>query len=137
MASTGIYQMFISVTFCILSFCTLPFIPQEELALNFPQITRSQLPPFRVPQNTPSHLSEMLVYCGQTARWIKIPLGTEVSLGPGHIVLDGDAALVPKGAQSQFSAHACCGQAAGWMKMPLGVEVGLSPGDIVLDPACP
>jgi len=37
------------------------------------------------------------VYCGQTAVWIKMPLGTplgtEVDLGPGHIVLDGDPAL--------------------------------------------
>jgi len=29
------------------------------------------------------------VYCGQTAGWMKAPLGTEVDLGPGHIVLDG------------------------------------------------
>jgi len=28
------------------------------------------------------------VYCGQTAEWIKMPLGTKVGLGPGHIVLD-------------------------------------------------
>jgi len=28
------------------------------------------------------------VYCGQTAEWMKTPLGTEVDLGPGHIVLD-------------------------------------------------
>ena len=35
------------------------------------------------------------VYCGQTARWIKMPLGVEVGLGPGHIVLDGDPALPP------------------------------------------
>jgi len=27
---------------------------------------------------------------GQTAGWIKMPLGTEVGLGPGHIMLDGD-----------------------------------------------
>ena len=33
-----------------------------------------------------------LVYCGQTVGWIKVPLGTEVGLGPGHIVLDGDSA---------------------------------------------
>jgi len=32
------------------------------------------------------------VYCGQTAGWIKMALGTEVGLGPGHIVLDGDPA---------------------------------------------
>ena len=35
-------------------------------------------------------LSVTLVYCGQTVGWIKMPLGTEVDLGPGHIVLDGD-----------------------------------------------
>jgi len=29
------------------------------------------------------------VYCGQTARWIKMQLGKEVDLGPGDIVLDG------------------------------------------------
>ena len=36
------------------------------------------------------------VRCGQTAEWI--PLGMEVDLGPGHIVLDGDPAP-PKGVQ--------------------------------------
>ena len=30
------------------------------------------------------------VYCGQTAGWMKMPLVTEVDLGPGHIVLDGE-----------------------------------------------
>jgi len=29
------------------------------------------------------------VYCGQMARWIRMPLGTEVGLGPDDIVLDG------------------------------------------------
>ena len=37
------------------------------------------------------------VYCGQTAGWIKMPLGTK-GLGPGHIVLHGDPAP-PKGTQ--------------------------------------
>jgi len=36
------------------------------------------------------------VYCGQTARWIKMALGMEVGLGPGHIVLDWDPAPLPK-----------------------------------------
>jgi len=36
---------------------------------------------------------------GQMAGWIKIPLGTEVGLGPGDIVLDRDAAPPQKGAQ--------------------------------------
>ena len=30
------------------------------------------------------------VYCGQTAGWIKMPIGTKVALDPGHIVLDVD-----------------------------------------------
>jgi len=40
-----------------------------------------------------------LVYCGQTVRWIKTKLGMQVGLGPGHIVLDGDPAPLPNGAQ--------------------------------------
>ena len=35
------------------------------------------------------------VYCGQTAAWIKLALGMEVALSPGHIVLDGDSAPPP------------------------------------------
>ena len=30
------------------------------------------------------------MYCRQKAGWIKMPLGTEVGLVPGHIVLDGE-----------------------------------------------
>jgi len=37
-------------------------------------------------------LSVTSVYCVQTLEWIKMPLSMEVSLGPGHIVLDGDPA---------------------------------------------
>jgi len=40
-------------------------------------------------------LSVMLVYCGQTVRWIKMILGMEVGLRPDHIVLDGDPAPLP------------------------------------------
>jgi len=36
------------------------------------------------------------VYCGQTVGWIKMKLGMEVGLGPGHIVLDGDSAPLPQ-----------------------------------------
>jgi len=36
-------------------------------------------------------------------------LGTQVGLGPGHIVLDGNPAPPPpKGHSPQFSAHICC-----------------------------
>jgi len=47
-----------------------------------------------------SLLSVMLVYCGQTVGWIRMPLGIEVGevgLGPGDIVLDGDPAPHGKG----------------------------------------
>jgi len=66
-------------------------------------------------------------------------LGTEVGLGPGHIVLDGDTAQSKKGHTPQLSAHVHCGQMAGWIKVPLGTEVDLGPGDMVLygDPAPP
>ena len=71
-------------------------------------------------------LSVMLVYCGQTAGCIKMPLGMEAGLGPSHIVLDRDpAAHTKRGTAHQFSAHVCCGQTAIWIKMPLGREVGL------------
>ena len=55
------------------------------------------------------------VYCGQTAAWIKMPLGTEVGL-------DVDPATRQKKGHThptQFLAHVYCGQMAGWMKTPL------------------
>jgi len=81
-----------------------------------------------------SCLSVTFVYCGHTVGWIKLKLGIEVGLVPGHVVLDGDPALLPQsGTAPQFSARVYCGQTAGWMKMPLGIEVGLGAGDTVLD----
>jgi len=64
-----------------------------------------------------------------------MPLGMEVGLSPGDIMLDWDPAPPPqKRAQSsQFSAHVYCGQTVGWIKMALGMYVGLGPGHIVLD----
>ena len=44
-----------------------------------------------------SCLSVTLVYCGQAVGWIKMKLGMQVGLGPGHIVLDGNpASPLPK-----------------------------------------
>ena len=40
-------------------------------------------------------LSVTFVHCGQTVERIKMKLGMQVGLGPGHIVLDGDPALLP------------------------------------------
>ena len=62
-----------------------------------------------------------------TAGWIKMPFGTEVGLGPGHIVLDGDPApplpkqhrpppilgpclLRPNGRPSQLLLSTCANQ---------------------------
>ena len=68
-----------------------------------------------------------------------MPLGKEVDLGPGDIVLDGNSARPQRGAQHPPFWPTCCGQTAAWIKMPLGKEVDLGPHDIVLDgdPAFP
>ena len=72
------------------------------------------------------------------AGWLKIPLGMEVDLGPGRVVLYGDPAPPPQkkggaAAAPQFSAHLCCGQTAASIKMAFGIEVDLGPGNKVLD----
>ena len=57
---------------------------------------------------SPSPQFSAHVYCGQTAGWTKMALGTDVCVDPGHIVLDGDwgpAPLPKKGQSPQFSAH--------------------------------
>ena len=41
-------------------------------------------------------LSVMFVYCGQAVGRITTKVGTQVGLGPGHIVLDGDPAALDK-----------------------------------------
>jgi len=43
-----------------------------------------------------SCLSVTLVYCGQTVGWIKMKLGMQVCLGPGHIVSDGTQLTSPR-----------------------------------------
>jgi len=60
---------------------------------------------FRCGPSSPSPkgaLPQFLVHvcCGQTAGWIKMPLGTEVDLSPGDIVLDGDPSRPHKGGHS-------------------------------------
>jgi len=71
-------------------------------------------------------------------------LGTEVGLGPGHIVLDGEPVSLPQKGDRvpQFSAHFYCGKRAvkwlwccrsivanGWMHQ----DTTWYGGDIVLD----
>jgi len=52
------------------------------------------------------------VHCGQMAGWMKRPLGTEVDLGAGHIVLDGVPAPAKGHSLPLFSAHVYCGTVA-------------------------
>ena len=47
-------------------------------------------PPQKIRGTAPAPQFSAHVLCGQTAGWIKIPLGIEVGLGPDHIMLDGD-----------------------------------------------
>jgi len=69
-----------------------------------------------------SVLSVTLVYCGQTVRRIKMRLGVQVGLGPGHIVLHGDAAPPPKGGGApppifgpyQLRSNGCMDQDTTW-----------------------
>ena len=71
------------------------------------------------------------VYSGQMAGWIKMPLGTDIGLGPAPPKKGGHSPLI--------FGHVYCGQTAGYIRIPLGGEVGFGPGDIVLngDPAPP
>ena len=63
-----------------------------------------------------------------------MPLGTEVNLGPGDIVLDGDPDPAKGGHSTPHQFwHMYCSQTAAWIKMPLDTEVGLGLDDIVLD----
>jgi len=50
--------------------------------------------------SVPSCLSVTLVYCGQTVGWIKMKLGMQISLGPGHNDLNRDPVPHGKGHSS-------------------------------------
>ena len=52
--------------------------------------------------------SVTLMYCGQTAGWIKMKLDAQIDLGPGHIVLDGYPAPLPQsGTAPPIFGHIC------------------------------
>ena len=51
--------------------------------------------PVPLPKKGRSRQFSAHVYCGQTAAWIKMPLGSEVGVGLRDIVLDADAAPLP------------------------------------------
>jgi len=79
-----------------------------------PSNMRTQLPLPKRGQSCPQFSDH--VYRSQTAAWIKMPLGIEVGLGQGHIVLGDGSPRPPQRGHSplhQFSAHVYCGQMAG------------------------
>jgi len=92
-----------------------------------------------------SCLSVTLVYCGQTVGRIRMKLGMQVGLGPGHIVLGGDPSAtlpkrhIPPPIFGPYLLRLRPNGCSAWIKMSLGMELGLSPGDFALggDPAPP
>ena len=61
------------------------------------------------------------VYCGQTAGWMKTPLGTEVDLGPGHIVIDEIPALRETGTAAPHLFGPCLL----WARSPISATAEL------------
>jgi len=61
------------------------------------------------------------IYCGQTAGWMKTPLGTEVYLGPGHIVLDG----VPAAQNGHNTPPHLFGPCLLWPRSPISATAKL------------
>jgi len=81
-------------------------------------------------------LSVTLVHCGQTVGWIKMKLGMQVGLAPGHIVLDarGPSFTSPKGhSPTIFGPYALWSN--GWMHQDATWyrEIGVGQSDTVLD----
>jgi len=65
----------------------------------------TQLPPEKVTPTPTQFLAH--VYCGQMAEWMNTPLGTEVDLGTGHIVLDVVSAVRESGTAAPPSFRPC------------------------------
>ena len=93
------------------------------------------------PSSTPKGHSPQFpahVCCGQTAGWIKMPLGMEVGLGLRDIVFDVDPATFRKKGTptpTEFLAHVYCGQMAGWRRRRLyGSRPRLRPHCTTLGP---
>ena len=68
----------------------------------------TQLPPEK--RNTDPTQFLAHVYSGQTAGWMKTPLGKEVDRGPGHIVFRRGSSSRERGTTAPlFSSHVYCG----------------------------
>ena len=73
------------------------------------------------------------VCCGQTDKWIKMPIGTEVCSAQATLCYMGDPAPPKMGHSPHLSAYVCCGQTAAWIKVSRGKKVVLGPRHIVLN----
>jgi len=66
------------------------------------------------------------VYCGQTAGWMKTPIGTEVDLVPGHIVLDGARLTGPQlPSRKDRAAPPLLGPCLLWPRSPISATAEL------------
>ena len=79
----------------------------------------TQLPP----EKGHTHPTQFLAHvdCGQMAGWMKTPLGTEVDIGPGHIVLDG----VPPPAKGAEQPPPFFGPCLLWPRSPISATAEL------------
>jgi len=50
------------------------------------------------------------ICCGQMAAWIKMPLGTEVGLGPSCVRWGPRYTTPKRGGAAKFTAHVYCGK---------------------------
>ena len=62
-----------------------------------------------------------------------MPLGMQVGLGPGHIVLDGDPAPLPQKGRRPPIFGPCLLWSNDCIRIPVSTEVGLNLGDVLLD----
>jgi len=90
----------------ICSFCAYLFLPRLFAPFIDDLIVQLKHSGYGIrvgPFSCPVCLSVTLVHCGQTVARIKMELGTQVGLGPSHIVLDENSApSPPKGTAPNF-----------------------------------
>jgi len=84
-------------------------------------------PSFPFPKKgTESPQFSVHAYCGKTAVWIMMSLGTEVELSPGHIVLlDGDPAPFPRKGHSSPPPSFQPMSTLLWPRLPISATVEL------------
>jgi len=71
------------------------------------------------------------VYCGQTAGWVKIPLGMGKASAQATMCVMGTKIPPKEGAQPPIFGQCLLWPNGRWINMPFGTEVGLGPSDIV------